>query len=229
MITCYFGLPGAGKSTLLAKIAAKENKKIAKGKSCYDRVLSNYYIDGCYKVTMNDLEEYDLSRSLILLDEITLDADNRDYKNFSYKLKEFFIKHRHEYIDVIYCTQQYDAVDKKIRNLTHELYYMKKCGNFTIAKCIYRHITIPETGEIVNGYIFPTIFQIITAPIRNIKIIYRPRYYKYFDSYEAKQKPKKEFIPWNPEPRPPAARLGALRRLWQKIRTKIKGLPEGRP
>lgn len=113
MITCYFGLPGAGKSTLLAKIAAKENKRIEKGKSSYDRVLSNYYIDGCYKVTINDLEEYDLSRSLILLDEITLDADNRDYKNFSYKLKEFFIKHRHEFIDIIYCTQQYDAVDKK--------------------------------------------------------------------------------------------------------------------
>lgn len=106
---------------------------------------------------------------------------------------------------------------------------MKKCGKFTVAKCIYRNITIPETGEIVNGYIFPTIFQIITAPIRNIKIIYRPRYYKYFDSYEAKPKPQKEFQPWNPNPRPPAAHRGALRRLWHKIRTKIKGLPTGRP
>lgn len=209
---------------MLAKIAAKELKRIKKGKSAYDRVLSNYYIDGCYKVTYEDLQTYDLSRSLILLDEITLDVDSRNFKSFNQQLKEFFILHRHEHIDIVYCSQQYDGVDKKIRDLTHELYYMKKCGNLTFAKCIYRKITIPEDSEIKMGYVMPTFFQIITAPLRNIKFCWRPRYYKYFDSFEVLPKPKREFIPWNTEPSEAAP--GAARRvrlLLKNTFAKVKG------
>lgn len=200
MITCYFGLPGCGKSTMLAKIARKEIKKIRKGKSGYKRVLSNYYIDGCFKVDYEDLQKYDLSYSLILLDEITLDVDSRNFKSFNQQLKEFFILHRHEHIDIVYCSQQYDGVDKKIRDLTHELFYMKKVGQLTWARCIYRKITIPEDSEIKMGYVFPTIMQLITSPLRNLRFCWRPRYYRMFDSFEVLPKPKKEFIPWNEAP-----------------------------
>lgn len=197
MITCYFGLPGCGKSTMLAKIAKKELKKINKSKSGYKRVLSNYFIDGCYKVTFEDLEKYDLSYSLILLDEITLDVDSRNFKSFNQQLKEFFILHRHEHIDIVYCSQQYDGVDKKIRDLTHELFYMKKIGQLTWARCIYRKVTIPEDADIKYGYVFPTVIQYLTAPIRNLRFCWRPMYYRMFDSFEALPKPKKEFVPWN--------------------------------
>ena len=78
MITCFFGLPGCGKSTLLAKIATQELKRIRKGKSRYRRVLSNYYIKGCQKLVFSELGRVDMSESLILIDEISLDADSRD-------------------------------------------------------------------------------------------------------------------------------------------------------
>lgn len=184
MITCFFGLPGCGKSTMLAKIAQRELRRIEKGKSKYERVLSNYYIEGCQAFSFNMLGVYNISDSLILIDEITLDADSRDFKQFSKNLKEFFILHRHFGCDIVYATQQYDGVDRKIRELTHDLWYMKKFGSFTYATAIYRHITITEDSDIKVGYIFPNIFKFLFDLPHNLKLCYRPRYYQYFDSFD---------------------------------------------
>lgn len=193
MITCFFGLPGCGKSTLLAKIATKELKRIRKGKSRYRRVLSNYYIKGCQKLVFSELGRVDMSESLILIDEISLDADSRDYKEFSKHLKQFFILHRHYGTDIIYATQQYDGVDRKIRELTHNLYYMKKFGQITYATTIFRKITISEDSEIKMGYVFPSIVKILTDLKNTMVFCWRPRYYKYFDSFDAPELPSKDF------------------------------------
>lgn len=158
MISGFFGLPGVGKTSFLAKIAHKENKRIKRGKSKYKRVLTNFYCRDCYRLDFRQLGTYDISNSLILIDEITLEADSRDYKSFSHNLKEFFILHRHYGNDVIYFTQQYDGVDKKIRDLTFDLWYVKKIAWFTIATRIYRTIDINENKEIVQGYKFPGLF-----------------------------------------------------------------------
>ena len=185
MVTCYFGLPGCGKSTMLAKIAARELKRIEKGKSKYKRVFCNYYIKGCLKLSFSDLGVYDVSDSLILLDEITLDADSRNFKSFAETSKLFFILHRKYCCDVIYVTQQYDAVDRKIRELTSDLYYMRRAGAITYATRIYRRIAITCDGDIKMGYAFPSFMQIITHPRYNLCFCLRRRYYKYFDSYQA--------------------------------------------
>lgn len=196
MITCFFGLPGCGKSTMLAKIAAKELRRIQKGKSPYERVLSNYYIAGCDKLDFSKIGQVDMSKSLILIDEISLDADSRDFKNFSHELKQFFILHRHYGVDIVYATQQYDGVDRKIRELTHNLYYMKKLGQITYATAIYRKITITEESDIKMGYIFPTLIKILFDFRHNVEWCYRPKYYRYFDSFEAPSLTKIDFKPW---------------------------------
>lgn len=193
MITCIFGLPGCGKSTLLAKIAARELRRIAKGKSKYNAVYCNYYIKGCKILNFGDLGTYDTSGGLILLDEITLDADSRNFKNFKDNSKSFFILHRKYGCDVIYVTQQYDAVDKKIRELTSDLYYMKKNGPITYATRIYRHISITMDGDIKMGYRFPTFAELIRHPRYNIMFCFRRCWYKYFDSFEAPPLPPKEW------------------------------------
>ena len=91
MIQGYFGLPGSGKTTFLTMLAQKELKKIRKNKSRYDKVLTNFYCDGCYKIDYKDLGHYSIENSLILLDEITLDADSRDFKQFDKYHKSFFV------------------------------------------------------------------------------------------------------------------------------------------
>lgn len=219
MITCYFGLPGCGKSSFLAKIAKKELKKIRhdnklrskKGqavskrrlKSKYKRVFSNYYLEGCLQFDFNDLGLYDFSDSLILLDELTLSADSRDFKKFNQALKEFFILHRHYNIDIIYATQQYDGVDKKIRDLTFDLFYLRKFMWWTYATRIFRTLDINETtSEIVNGYRFANIIERILSRLfpylfKIRQWCFRPFVYKMFDSWDRKELPKKEFKKWH--------------------------------
>ena len=190
LVTCYFGLPGAGKTCFATMLAQKELKRIQNGKSCYARVLTNFACTGCFRIDYRQLGIYDYSDSLIILDEITLDADSRNFKSFTQEKKEFFLMHRHYNCDIIYCTQQWDGVDKKIRDITQELYRIKKpyfpfFNRFTIATRIWRCVEINEyTKEIVNGYRFSNWLERIA--FRTVRICYRPLYYRYFDSFDAK-------------------------------------------
>lgn len=200
MIKGFFGLPGSGKTTVLTMIAQKELKKIKKKKSKYTQVLTNFYCKGCKIVKFDYLGKYDLSNSLILIDEITLFADSRDFKTFTNTLKEFFLLHRHYKIDIIYFCQQYDGLDKKIRDCTQELYYCKKLFFLTKCKRIYRMLDIDKnTHDIVYGYRFPTFIERIINLIIPLKITFtcfRPKYYKYFDSYECKKLPEIKIESW---------------------------------
>lgn len=188
MITCYFGVPGVGKSTVLTKIAQTELKKIKKNKSKYTRVYTNFYCKGCNIIQYEDLATYLIEDSLILLDELTLDADNRNFKSFKSTIRDFFILHRHLNCDIVYATQSYEMVDLKIRQLTADLWYMTKTvvpffDRFTQCKKIYRNININEyTSELTLGYRFCNFLESLFTS--NYKLCYRPKYYKYFDSFD---------------------------------------------
>ena len=188
MLTCYFGVPGCGKTSFLTSIAVRELKRIRRGRSRYKDVYTNFYCIGAKRITYDDLKHFKLYDSLILLDEITLDADNRKFKSFTDDIRDFFILHRHLGLDVIYATQSYELVDLKIRQLTQELWYMSRSvvpflKQFTTAKRIYRNININEhTSELTLGYRFCNLLE--SFFVKNYKISFRPKYYKYFDSYE---------------------------------------------
>lgn len=201
MIKCYFGLPGCGKSTFLAMLAQKELKRIEREKSVYKRVFTNFYVKGCYIIKYSELGLYDFSDSLVLLDEITLDADSRNFKQFDEVKKECFLMHRHYHMDIIYFTQQWDGVDKKIRDITQELRYLKKLrlpllNNLSVATCIFRILDVDEnTKQIVYGYRFPNWFDRLIG--RTKEYCWRPRWYEYFDSFEARSLPEKEnYMKW---------------------------------
>lgn len=188
MLTCYFGVPGCGKTTLLTKFAVRELRRIRAGKSKYLHVYTNFYCKGTERIDFNDLATFKVVDSLILIDEITLDADNRNFKAFNNATRDFFILHRHLCNDIIYATQSYDMVDLKIRRLTQELWYMSRSvvpflSSFTSAKRIYRNISINEhTSELVMGYRFCNFLEALFTS--NRKFVFRRRYYKYFDSFD---------------------------------------------
>lgn len=191
MIRGYFGVPGCGKTTILTQIAKKAYKKAIKGrKNSYKHIYTiNFSVNlpGCTQITWNDLAEYKFYDSLILIDEITLDADNRKFKDFSDAHRDFFVLHRHLGCDVVYATQDFEKVDAKIRGLTFDLWYMTKSvvpflSQFTCAKRIYRNIAINEhTSDLVYGYRFCNFLEMLF--VSNLKIVFRRPLYKLFDSY----------------------------------------------
>ena len=187
MIVGYFGVPGCGKTTRLVQIARKELRR--KFKKRYDHIYSlNVSIKGVERITKEDFEKYKFTNSLILWDEITLDYDNRDFKGFSKEAKEAFLLHRHTGSDIIYATQNYENVDKKIRDITDNLWYMQKSSipllsGITKSKRIYRCININEnTSDLVMGYRFCKLIESLFTS--NNKICIRRLYYKYFNTNE---------------------------------------------
>lgn len=179
MITCVFGLPGQGKSTYCAFLARRALTTKA-GQKRYDRVYCNFNMAGCYKLDYSDLGKYNFENCLILIDEMMNEADSRDFKKFDAEKKYFFSNHRHYGCDVVYFTRAWDDVDKKIRNNTQELYYIKKVLWWSIVNPIKQILTIDDfTHQIVTGYKFQSIFY--------SRLFFRPFYYKWFDTFERRE------------------------------------------
>lgn len=198
-----FGLPGCGKSTDIAAQAYKcingsFIERLFKFRR-YQNVYSNIdlAIDGVIKIDNDCVGKYMLEDCAIFIDEATLFADSRGWKVFGEDKKSFFLTHRHYRADVFLYTQRWDAVDLRIKSVVDRVYYMYKTPIMGLwySKC-YRipyGIIIPDAkkgtseklGEIIQGYRKPSIIIRMFA-----RRLYRPKWYKYFDSFEVKQLPK---------------------------------------
>lgn len=193
MVCLYFGLPGAGKTTILASMA----RKFAKSKR-YRNVYTNVAntIPGVTVIDNNCIGQYMLEDAAILIDEATLFADSRAYKEFDKGKLTYFLEHRHYNVDIYLFTQQWDGVDRKIRVITDRVYYVYKSPlTGWLLSSYYRipyGIIIPDPkkggeklGEIIQGYAKPSLLQRIFSH----KVI-RPLYYRYFDSWERPELPQ---------------------------------------
>lgn len=195
-VKLFFGLPGSGKTTLMAYFAKKATSRF----SPYQNVYSNVglAISGVTYIDNECIGKYDMSNGIVLLDEATLFADSRAYKEFSKSKLSYFLLHRHYNVDIYLFTQQWDGVDRKIRVITDRVYYVFKgkiMGKwFTSYYRIPYGIIIPnpnkknnageKLGEIIQGYCKPSLLQRIFCPK-----LFRPKYYKYFDSWECPELP----------------------------------------
>lgn len=199
MISCIFGLPGSGKSLFLGMIAqrAVQGKNInfhglnLGSLKSYRYVYTNFSCKGCYKLDYDKLGVYNYEDCLMLVDEIMLLSDARDYKNFSDNLKLFYSEHRKSKCDFIYASQGYKDVDLKIRTRTEQYYYIERSlFDFSRVRRIDFFFDIINYN-ITEGFSF--------APLVTDFFFWRPKYYENINSYELingsyQQEPV--LIPW---------------------------------
>lgn len=192
-ISIYFGLPGSGKSTLAAIFA----KMALRRGSPYKRVYCNFPYIGLNVYPIDNLDsliKYDFNDSLFLYDEATLFWDNRNFKTFGEDKTKAVALHRHfvsdsdKYkTDLVFFCQQWDGIDKKLRELATNFYTVEKIGPFTMVRQIDRCYRISDdSSDIING------FKLAPLVSKGTVFYLRKPYYKYFDSFVC---PKRDPIP----------------------------------
>lgn len=184
-----FGKKGAGKSTLLTKLALRYHRK---GWNVYSTevVPYSYKVQPCY-IGLKHIKP----RSVLLIDEVSLIWGNRDFKSFQKSVEQFFRYIRKYKIRVYLFSQTFD-IDKKLRDLTDEMYLITNVLTvFSYGKKINKKIVLTEAqsdrpSTIAENLVFESFF-FFWCGSRFFTFI--PKYAKYFQSFNAPQLEEMEF------------------------------------
>ncbi len=215
-----FGKKGSGKSTTLTKYAMQH---IRTGWTVYstEQIPGTYYINPdwigfvqledfnfkpfnsgdykglvkLFKIVRNWIFPYS-PKILLLCDEVGMIWDNRNYKSFKPEVRDFFKLQRHYHVKCVLFSQTFD-IDKKLRDLTDQMYLVKNFARvFTYGKRIRKFITIKESqtddsSSLAEGLEFDSLFWWWLGS-RTLTFI--PRWSKYFNSFEAPELQRVEYV-----------------------------------
>ena len=176
-----FGKKGSGKSTLLTKLAIKYSRKNWSVWTT-ENIPGTHNIDDPKLIYRMDFPE----RSCILIDEVSLIWDNRDFKSMDKRVVEWFRYQRHHKCRVYFFSQTFD-IDKKLRDLADDMFLVNKYFRvFVVAKHIVRKPVVVHPGPdsparidddmVVDGPLLWLFGGRITAFI--------PYWSKFFDSHK---------------------------------------------
>lgn len=176
-----FGKKGSGKSTLLTKLAIKYSRKKWSVWTT-ENICGTHNIDDPKLIYRMDFPE----RSCILIDEVSLIWDNRDFKSMDKRVVEWFRYQRHHKCRVYFFSQTFD-IDKKLRDLADDMFLVNKYFRvLVIAKHIVRKPVVVHPGPdsparidddmVVDGPLLWLFGGRITAFI--------PYWSKFFDSHK---------------------------------------------
>ena len=215
MITIYFGLPRSGKSTLICRMLKKNidlrnklYKKALKKKNPKKWFMSHCKYDSFYANMDNKLcpnvDPAELGvkwvypdRSLVLIDEAGIQYNSRKTLSLPQSTIAYLKLHGHYKSDLCYFSQTWEDIDVTLRRLAERYYYIKKVGPFTMIRRIKKVIMINEEKQIIDGFeFFHWWLRILPYPFKvkdAIQFVFRPPYYKYFDSYSKMNVPQRDF------------------------------------
>lgn len=136
-----FGKKGSGKSTLLTKLAIKYSRKKWSVWTT-ESIPGTHNIDDPKLIYRMDFPE----RSCILIDEVSLIWDNRDFKSMDKQVVEWFRYQRHHKCRVYFFSQTFD-IDKKLRDLADDMFLVNKYFRvLVVAKHIVRKPVVVHPG-----------------------------------------------------------------------------------
>lgn len=183
-----FGKKGSGKSTYMVKLMLKHIKN---GWTIYTNMF-DVNIPGVRLFHLEDLKTRTPDEhSVIFADEGGLLWDNRNYKNFNSGYTEFF-KLQRKYKCKVYINSQAFDVDLKIRNLTDSMILQTNIGNVIgIGRPIVRSVTLTDPSaehdsRIADSLKFDKIWR--------WHFTWLPRYFKYFDSFQAPHRDPLDYV-----------------------------------
>lgn len=183
-----FGKKGSGKSTYLVRLACKYLKK---GWIVYTN-MDELYIPGVRHFDIQHLGDFvPQAHSVLLLDEVGMIWDNRDYKLFKPQVRDFFKLQRHYKVIVYMASQTFD-VDKKIRDLCDGMFlHTNFLRVFTLGKRITRKVIITESTSEAESRISE---NLVICPFWDWTLTFIPKYAKYFNSHVIPIKPYLEYV-----------------------------------
>lgn len=153
-----------------------------------DTVLIDYENLGMWRPTWN---------SVLILEEAGVYLSNRDFKKLTKESKRLAAMHRHNGSDIVLVSQVTDF-DKSYRSRAEVMFIAKKLGPITWYHRIPYKIDVDEEKhDIVEGYFKMNPFLDLLESLLSLKkkhryaklpflrshFIWRPSWYKYFDSY----------------------------------------------
>ena len=212
VVRIFFGVPGSGKTTYaahLAKLASRKSLSYRlKQKFPNNRLIqiffrsakaplpvySNVPILGTYKLDpKTDLGRWQIEDCKIIIDEASIEYNNRKFKDLSPEAIKFFKLHRHYGTSIDVFSQSYDDMDITLRRLAHDFYLVRKSilPFFIVIRRIKRKVGIDEnTHQIADLYRFG-------FPLLDDIYVFMPSVWRLFDSYDAPQLPVKNFETWS--------------------------------
>lgn len=188
-----FGKKGSGKSAYLVRQAIKYQKK---GYIVYTN-MSDCCLENIRIIDADFLGEFvPCADSCLLLDEVGMLYDNRNFKNFKPAVRDFFKLQRHYRVVCFLASQTFD-IDKKLRDLTDEMFLISNIATaLSLVRPIRKTVTLTEATAEGESRIADNLkFRFFTS----WRLYWIPRSIKYFQSFVAPEKPLLEFhSPDNP-------------------------------
>lgn len=198
-----FGKKGFGKSTYLVKMALKYAKK---GWNIYTN-MEDMNIPGVRIIDIDDLGDFvPAADSVLLLDEVGMVWDARNFKNFKPSVRDFFKLQRH-YRCIVYMASQTFDVDKKLRDLCDGMFLHENFARvFSLGRRIAKTITLTEASSEGESRIAESLkFKLFWYS--TLTLI--PKYSMYFDSHIIPPVPEIAYREVPPGPSAPRRRLKA--------------------
>lgn len=178
-LTMVFGKKGSGKTTLMVRLAYMY---LEKGWNVY----CTERLDGCFYLDYSDIGYFQIPpNSVLLIDEVGMIWDNRNFKTFKSEVRDWFKLQRHYKVRVFLFSQTFD-VDKKLRDLTDDMYLVSNVARvFSYAKRIRRKVVLTKPlGEAPSRIDEELRFDsLLFCMFGSRMLTYIPKWSCYFDSH----------------------------------------------